>query len=73
MHAADAAGLLAARGRVGRFVAISSAAVYQDARGRSLATQEQGFPQFDRPITEDQSTAAPGPGYAGSKMALEAA
>ena len=73
MHAADAAGLLAARGRVGRFVAISSAAVYQDARGRSLATQEQGFPQFDRPITEDQSTAAPGPGYAGSKISLEAA
>lgn len=73
MDARDAAALLVTRGVMGRFVTISSAAVYADAHGRNLDDQERGVPQFDGPVTEDQPTVPPGPGYAGAKIAMERA
>ena len=74
MDAAGAGELLAARGAVGRFVVISTAAVYADAQGRCLERAgDTGFPQFDRPITEAQATVAPGAGYGPAKVAMEQA
>jgi nucleoside-diphosphate-sugar epimerase len=58
--------------RVGSVVAISSLAVYADGEGRSLDTQETGFPRFPVPLTERQPTVAPGDEtYAARKVALE--
>jgi nucleoside-diphosphate-sugar epimerase len=61
-------------GRVGSAVVVSSAAVYEDDRGRSLDNQDgpDGFPVYPVPIPETQSTVAPGDGdYGASKAALE--
>ncbi len=74
MTAADAAARLACRADVGRFVVVSTASVYADARGRSLeSTGETGYPQFGAPVTEAQVTVPPGAGYSAGKVAMERA
>lgn len=72
---ADARRLLACAGDVGRFVMISSAAVYADAEGRTLdRANGRGFPRFDGPVAEDHRTVEPGPAtYATKKRAMELA
>lgn len=59
--------------RVGRLIAVSSASVYCDANGRTLDEAAQnGFPEFDGPIVEEQSTVAPGPDtYSTRKVRME--
>lgn len=59
--------------RVGRLIAISSASVYRDTNGRTLDEAAQnGFPEFDGPITENQPTVAPGPEtYSTRKVRME--
>ncbi|MEV7277828.1 NAD-dependent epimerase/dehydratase family protein [Streptomyces sp. NPDC093111] len=60
--------------RIGSAVVISSAAVYQDARGRNFDTQDEpdGFPDYPLPIPETLGTVAPGDGsYSTRKVALE--
>jgi len=59
--------------KVGRLIAISSASVYCDDHGRTLDEASQnGFPEFEGPITEDQSTVAPGPAtYSTRKIRME--
>ena len=48
--------------RVGRLILVSSASVYCDAKGRTLdEAAENGFPEFDGPIVETQTTVAAGP------------
>jgi nucleoside-diphosphate-sugar epimerase len=70
--AEDACQLVALAGRVGSVVAISSAGVYEDEAGRSLDTQETGFPQFPLPVAEGQRTVSPGEAtYATRKVAME--
>ncbi len=71
--AADARGLLELEGRVGRLVAVSSASVYVDPRGRTLdEATDVGFPKFPVPIPEDHPTVAPGPEtYSTRKVAME--
>jgi nucleoside-diphosphate-sugar epimerase len=59
---------------VGAIVAISSASVYVDDRGRTLDEAEapDEFPEFDRPIPETQPTVEPGDAnYSTKKAALE--
>ena len=74
MDRADADGLVALSAEVGGIVAISSAAVYTDARGRAiLAGPDDPAPALPIPIAETQPTAAPGDdGYAACKAAVEA-
>ncbi|MCQ4079870.1 NAD(P)-dependent oxidoreductase [Streptomyces sp. RB6PN25] len=70
-HAAQLIGLA---GRIGSAVVISSAAVYEDERGRSLDTQSEpdGFPELPVPVPEAQPTVSPGgESYASRKAALE--
>ena len=52
---------------------ISSVSIYCDTAGRTMdEAQGNGFPQFPIPITEDQTTVAPGPGtYPTRKAAVE--
>ena len=52
---------------------ISSVSIYCDTAGRTMdEAQGNGFPQFLIPITEDQTTVAPGPGtYPTRKAAVE--
>jgi len=71
--AGHAAQLLAIEDNVGAFVVISSAAVYRDDKGRTLdEARDTGFPQLPVPVTEAQSTVAPGPAtYSTRKVALE--
>ncbi|MEM9500370.1 MAG: reductase [Pseudomonadota bacterium] len=59
--------------RVGRLIAISSASVYCDDQGRTFDEAVQnGFPEFDGAIDEDQSTVAPGPEtYSTRKVRME--
>lgn len=59
--------------KVGRLVVISSASVYCDEQGRSLDEAAQnGFPQFDAPIVENQQTVTPGPEtYSTRKIRME--
>ncbi|MEL6877223.1 MAG: reductase [Pseudomonadota bacterium] len=59
--------------KIGRLIVISSASVYCDDQGRTLDEAAQnGFPEFDGPITEDQSTVAPGPEtYSTRKVRME--
>lgn len=59
--------------KIGRLIVVSSASVYCDARGRTLDEAAQnGFPEFDGSITEDQSTVAPGPAtYSTRKVRME--
>lgn len=61
--------------RVGRIIVISSASVYRDAAGRTLdEAAANGFPDFPRPIAENQATVSPGPAtYSTRKIAMEAA
>lgn len=58
---------------VGAFVVISSGSVYCDAAGRTLdEAAEGGFPHYPVPITEEQTTVAPGAAtYSTRKAALE--
>lgn len=59
--------------KVGRLIVVSSASVYCDDRGRTLDEAAQnGFPEFEGPITEDQTTVAPGPEtYSTRKVRME--
>lgn len=61
--------------RIGRLIAVSSASVYCDEQGRTLdEAAHSGFPEFGGPITEDQSTVAPGPKtYSTRKVRMEMA
>jgi nucleoside-diphosphate-sugar epimerase len=73
-NARHAAQLLELDGQVGSVVAISSAAVYADALGRTLdeSTDEPSFPELPVPIPETQATVRPGPEtYSTLKVALE--
>ena len=59
---------------VGAIVAISSASVYADDRGRTLdeADAPDAFPEFDGPIAETQPTVEPGEAtYSTKKVAVE--
>ncbi|MBO6525976.1 hypothetical protein [Erythrobacter sp.] len=58
---------------IGTLIAISSASVYCDASGRTLdEATTNGFPDFDAPITETQSTVAAGPDtYSTRKVRME--
>jgi nucleoside-diphosphate-sugar epimerase len=58
---------------IGVLAVISSVSVYCDAAGRTMdEAQGIGFPQFPIPITEDQTTVAPGPEtYPARKAAVE--
>lgn len=60
-------------GDVGRLIVVSSASVYCDSEGRTLDEAAQnGFPEFDGPITEFQQTVAPGPQtYSTRKVRME--
>jgi nucleoside-diphosphate-sugar epimerase len=70
----DARQLIGLSGRVGSIVAVSTAAVYADAEGRSIDTQADAFPRFPVPIRERQPTVAAGDGsYATRKVAVEQA
>ncbi|MDN3645061.1 NAD-dependent epimerase/dehydratase family protein [Pontixanthobacter aestiaquae] len=59
--------------RVGRLIAISSASVYCDQKGRTLDEAAQnGFPEFGGAVSENQSTVAPGPEtYSTRKIRME--
>lgn len=66
--------LLALSGRIGSAVVISSAAVYEDDRGRNFDTQGEpdGAPHYPVPLPETQRTVAPGPAtYGTRKVELE--
>ena len=66
--------LLGLADRIGSAVVISSAAVYEDAQGRSFDTQEEpdGFPRYPVPVPEAYPTVAPGDAtYGTRKVALE--
>ncbi|WP_329458985.1 NAD-dependent epimerase/dehydratase family protein [Streptomyces sp. NBC_01497] len=71
---ADQLAALAAAGRVGSAVVVSSAAVYEDDRGRGFDTQAEpdGSPRFPVPMPESQRTVAPvGDSYSARKVRLE--
>jgi nucleoside-diphosphate-sugar epimerase len=71
LRAADGEQLRALAGRVGSVVAVSTAGVYVDARGRTLSDPEAEFPV---PITERQPTVAPGgDDYHSTKRTIELA
>ncbi|MFM9371050.1 NAD-dependent epimerase/dehydratase family protein [Streptomyces sp. Da 82-17] len=59
--------------RIGSAVVVSSAAVYEDERGRSFLTQSEpdGFPHYPMPVPESCGRIAPGEEYGGRKVALE--
>jgi len=62
------------QGRVGSIVAVSSASVYADARGRTIdeSADEASFPALPVPIPETQATVPPGLAtYSTRKVALE--
>jgi nucleoside-diphosphate-sugar epimerase len=72
--AADALQVAGLAGVVGSVVAISSASVYRDLRGRTLdeATREEDFPVLPVPVSEGHPTVAPGAAtYSTRKVALE--
>ncbi|WP_298304294.1 hypothetical protein [uncultured Erythrobacter sp.] len=58
---------------VGRLITISSASVYCDDQGRTLdEAAVNGFPEFDAPVDEEQSTVPPGPQtYSTRKVRME--
>jgi nucleoside-diphosphate-sugar epimerase len=71
---ADARQLLSLSGRIGSAVVISSAAVYEDERGRNFDTQAEpdGFPRYPLPLPETCATVPPGPStYGTRKVELE--
>lgn len=59
--------------RVGRLIVISSASVYADNQGRTLdEAQQNGWPEFAEPISENQPTVPPGPAtYSTRKVRME--
>lgn len=69
----DARELLLAQENVGRIIAISSASVYADARGRTLdEAADRGFPEFDIPLSETSPTVEAGSStYSTRKVAME--
>lgn len=68
----DARQLLSLGSRLACIVTISSASVYCDEAGRSLDEGDAGFPDFAQPISESQSTVAPGTStYSERKVAME--
>ncbi|MFF3491677.1 NAD-dependent epimerase/dehydratase family protein [Streptomyces sp. NPDC002795] len=69
-HGQQLAGLA---GRIGSAVVASSAAVYEDERGRGFHTQGEpdGWPHYPVPIPETLRTAAPGDGSRASKVRIE--
>ncbi len=69
----DAECLVRGGGRAGRIVAISSASVYRDRKGRTLDEASQcGFPEFPVPLTEESPTVFPGvQTYSTRKIAME--
>jgi nucleoside-diphosphate-sugar epimerase len=70
----DAELMLSLQHRVGSIIAISSAVVYVDERGRGQGEPagDDAFAVLPVPVNEEQPTASPGgPGYAGAKMAME--
>jgi len=69
----DAERLLSVRHGLGRVVVISSSSVYRDEAGRTLdEARTNGFPEFERPISESQPTVDPGPEtYSTRKIAME--
>jgi nucleoside-diphosphate-sugar epimerase len=72
----DAEQLLRLRGRFGSVIAISSASVYCDDRGRTVdeSTGPDDFPNLQTPIWERQRTVTPGPEtYSTRKAAIERA
>ncbi|MEU3959783.1 NAD(P)-dependent oxidoreductase [Streptomyces buecherae] len=74
--AAHANQLISLADRIGSAVVISSGAIYEDERGRSLDTQDEpdGFPELPVPVPESHRTVAPGESsYATRKVALEQA
>ena len=59
-------------GKVGRYIAVSSAAVYCDEKGRSFETPDLGFPEIAHAIEEDQPRLSPGPEtYSSKKVRME--
>ena len=76
MTADDAAQLLGLAGRAGSLIAISSASVYADDRGRTLdeASGPDDFPEYPLPMPETQRTVEPGADtYSTNKAAMERA
>jgi nucleoside-diphosphate-sugar epimerase len=72
--AADARQLLSLSSRIGSAVVVSSAAVYEDDKGRSFDTQLEpgGHPHYPEPIPETYPVVAPGPAtYGTRKVELE--
>jgi hypothetical protein len=70
----DALQLAGLAGVVGSVVAISSASVYRDIRGRTLdeATKDGEFPVLPVPVSEDHLTVGPGAAtYSTPKVAVE--
>jgi nucleoside-diphosphate-sugar epimerase len=65
--------LLDVQESVGAFVVVSSCSVYRDYAGRTLdEAGETGFPDFAKPVTEEQVTVEPGSEtYSTRKVALE--
>lgn len=71
---AHAEQLVALGDRLGSAVVISTLSVYSDAAGRSLedAKDEDSFPEWPVPLTEDWPTVAPGDAsYSARKVAVE--
>ncbi|MCL2554517.1 MAG: NAD(P)H-binding protein [Actinomycetia bacterium] len=68
---AHAAQLVSLADRIGSAVVISSAAVYQDEKGRNFDTQEEpdGFPQYPVPLPETCATVTPGAATYGTRKA----
>ncbi|MEU3327680.1 NAD-dependent epimerase/dehydratase family protein [Streptomyces albus] len=69
-HARQIAGLA---GRIGSAVVLSSAAVYEDEKGRSFATQDRpdGWPRYPVPVPETYGTMDPGETYGARKVLIE--
>ena len=69
----DARQLLAVQHHVGQIIAVSSASVYRDAKGRTLdEARENGFPELPERMTEEQPTVEPGHDtYSTRKVAME--
>ncbi|MEV6011090.1 NAD-dependent epimerase/dehydratase family protein [Streptomyces sp. NPDC051976] len=71
---ADARQLLSLSDRIGSAVVISSAAVYEDDKGRNFDTQLEpdGNPRYPVPVPETNTVVAPGPAtYGTRKVELE--
>ena len=65
--------LLGVQQSIGQIIAVSSASVYCDERGRTLdEARQSGFPELPPRMTEEQSTVKPGPStYSTRKVEME--